>query len=151
MQGKIITNFGGNISVKLTNGEKVSALLRSHLKGELTVGDNVELEYTNSTYVITKLLDRKNLIARPNQYQRKNKNIAANIDSAVIIIAHSPAPVEHYIDRYLAALDNSNIEPIIVINKIDNQTEKDKEYIQNLASVYQKIGYKVFIYLHKTI
>ncbi|MDE4982292.1 ribosome small subunit-dependent GTPase A, partial [Francisella tularensis subsp. holarctica] len=79
MQAKVITNFGVNICVKLTTGETVSALQRSHLKGELTVGDYVELEYTNATYVITKLLDRKNLISRPNQYQRKNKNIAANI------------------------------------------------------------------------
>ncbi|MBK2357191.1 ribosome small subunit-dependent GTPase A [Francisella hispaniensis] len=144
MQARIITNFGGNICVKLTSGEKVSALQRSHLKGELTVGDNVEIEYTNSTYVITKLLDRKNLISRPNQYQRKNKNIAANIDNAVIIITHSPAPVEHYIDRYLAALHNSDIEPVLVINKIDNQTEEDKQYIRNLANVYQQIGYKIF-------
>ncbi|AIT09155.1 GTPase [Candidatus Francisella endociliophora] len=144
MQGKIITNFGGNISVKLANGDKISAVHRSHLKGELTVGDNVELEYTNSTYVITKLLERKNLISRPNQYQRKNKNIAANIDNAVIIITHSPAPVEHYIDRYLAALHNSDIEPIIVINKIDDQSEQDKQHIENLASVYKDIGYQAF-------
>ncbi|MED7819441.1 MULTISPECIES: ribosome small subunit-dependent GTPase A [unclassified Francisella] len=144
MQGKIITNFGGNILVKLTNNEKVSALYRSNFKGELTVGDNVELEYTNSTYVITKLLERKNLISRPNQYQRKNKNVAANIDYAVIIITHSPAPVEHYIDRYLAALHNSDIEPIIVVNKIDSQTPEDKEFIEGLVNVYKDIGYKVF-------
>lgn len=144
MQGKIITNFGGNILVKLANNDKVSALYRSSFKGELTVGDNVELEYTNSTYLITKLLERKNLISRPNQYQRKNKNVAANIDYAVIIITHSPAPVEHYIDRYLAALQNSDIEPIIVVNKIDSQTLKDKEFIENLVDVYKNIGYKVF-------
>ncbi|MED7788416.1 ribosome small subunit-dependent GTPase A [Francisella sp. 19X1-34] len=144
MQGKIITNFGGNILVKLANNEKISALYRSTFKGELTVGDNVELEYTNSTYVITKLLERKNLISRPNQYQRKNKNVAANIDYGVIIITHSPAPVEHYIDRYLAALHNSDIEPIIVVNKIDSQTPKDKEFIENLVNVYKDIGYKIF-------
>lgn len=144
MQGKIITNFGGNISVKLSNGEKITALHRSHLKGELTVGDNVKLEHTNSTYVITELLERRNLISRPNQYQRKNKNIAANIDTAVIIITHSPAPVEHYIDRYLAALHKSKIEPIIVINKIDSQTEEDKAHIENLAYVYKTIGYQIF-------
>lgn len=144
MQGKIITNFGGNISVKLTSGEKITAVHRSHLKGELTVGDNVELEHTSSTYVITKLLDRKNLISRPNQYQRKNKNIAANIDCAVIVITHSPAPVEHYIDRYLATLHKSKIEPVIIINKIDNQSEQDKANMQKLANVYHNIGYKIF-------
>lgn len=144
MQAKVITNFGGNICVKLISGEKVSALQRSHLKGELTVGDEVEIEYTNSTYVITKLLDRKNLISRPNQYQRKNKNIAANIENAVIIIAHSPAPVEHYIDRYLSALHNSDIEPIIVINKIDDQSQDDKHHLHNIVDIYKNIGYKIF-------
>ena len=144
MQAKVITNFGGNICMKLTTGEKVSALQRSHLKGELTVGDDVKLEYTNSTYVITKLLDRKNLISRPNQYQSKNKNIAANIDNAVIILTHSPAPVEHYIDRYLAALHNSDIKPIIVINKIDDQSQDDKQHLQNIVDIYKNIGYKIF-------
>ena len=144
MQAKVITNFGGNICVKLTTSEKVSALQRSHLNGELTVGDDVKLEYTNSTYVITKLLDRKNLISRPNQYQRKNKNIAANIDNAVIILTHSPAPVERYIDRYLAALHNSDIKPIIVINKIDDQSQDDKQHLQNIVDIYKNIGYNIF-------
>ena len=118
--------------------------MRSNLKGELTVGDNVELEYNNSTYVINSFLERKNLISRPNLYQRKNKNIAANIDQAAIIITHAPAPVEHYIDRYLAALHNSNIEPIIIINKVDSQTKEDKEHIEYLSDIYKSIGYKVF-------
>jgi ribosome biogenesis GTPase len=142
--GKIITNYGGSIVVKLANGEKINATMRSNLKGELTVGDNVELEYNNSTYVINKLLERKNLISRPNLYQRKNKNIAANIDQAAIIITHAPAPVEHYIDRYLAALHNSNIKPIIIVNKVDAQEQKDKEHIEYLANIYRAIGYDIF-------
>ena len=142
--GKIITNFGGSIVVKLSDGERINATMRSNLKGELTVGDNVELEYNNSTYVINKFLERKNLISRPNLYQRKNKNIAANIDQAAIIITHAPAPVEHYIDRYLAALHNSNIQPIIIINKVDSQTDQDKAHMEYLADIYKAIGYDVF-------
>ena len=62
----------------------------------------------------------------------------------MIILAHSPAPVEHYIDRYLAALHNSNIEPIIVINKIDDQSQDDKQHLQNIVDIYKNIGYKIF-------
>lgn len=142
--GKIITNFGGSIVVKLADGEKINATMRSNLKGELTVGDIVELEHNNDTYVINKFLERKNLISRPNLYQRKNKNIASNIDQAAIIITHAPAPVEHYIDRYLAALHNSNIQPIIIINKVDSQTKQDKADMDYLADIYKAIGYEVF-------
>ena len=142
--GKIITNFGGSIVVKLINGKKINATMRSNLKGELTVGDNVELEHNNSTYVINKLLERKNLISRPNLYQRKNKNIAANIDQAVIVITHAPSPVEHYIDRYLAALHNNNINPIIIVNKIDAQDENDKKHMNYLTDIYKSIGYEIF-------
>ena len=117
--------------------------MRSNLKGELTVGDNVKLEYNNSTYVINKLLERKNLISRPNIYQRKNKNIAANIDQAALIITHSPVSSEYYIDRYLAALHNSNIMPIIIVNKIDAQEAKDKKHIKYLINIYKTIGYDV--------
>ncbi|WP_256868898.1 ribosome small subunit-dependent GTPase A [Francisella sp. Scap27] len=142
--GKIITNFGGSITVKLSDGEKINATMRSNLKGELTVGDIVDLEYNNQTYVITTLHERRNLISRPNLYQRKNKNIAANIDQAAIIICHSPAPVEHYIDRYLAALHNSHIKPIIIVNKVDSQSPADKEYIESLMDIYKQIGYEIY-------
>ena len=142
-KGKVITNFGGSIVIKLDNNDKVNATLRSHLKGELTVGDNVELLFDNNTYVITKLFERKNLISRPNMYQRKNKNIAANIDQAAVIFTHSPAPIEHYIDRYLAAFHNSDIEPLIIINKIDSQSPEDEKHITQLEIRYKKIGYTV--------
>ena len=142
-KGKVITNFGENISIKLDNGQQISSLQRKRFKGEIAVGDNVEIEYTNNTYVITKLLERKNLISRPNLYQRKNKNIAANIDQAVVIFTHSPAPVEHYIDRYLAVLHNCDIQPLIAINKIDSQSEEDKQQIEYLANIYKSIGYKI--------
>lgn len=144
-QGKIITNFGERISVKLDNGEMVDCSMRSQFKGDLTVGDNVEIDFIeNTTPVISKLLPRKNLISRPNQYQRKNKNIAANIDQAIILITHNPAPIEHYIDRYLAALHKADITPIIVVNKIDEQTTEDKLKIDSITNVYKNIGYSVY-------
>lgn len=142
--GKVITNFGGNLDVLLNNSEKVSCVIRSHLKGELTVGDNVNIDKLDNTYVITDFLHRRNLISRPNMYQRKNKNIVANIDQAAVVIAHSPEPVEHYIDRYLAALFISNIEPIIIINKVDSQNESDKLNMQTIYDRYSKIGYSIF-------
>ena len=142
-QGKIITNFGGRIVVKLNDTTKVDCTMRNHLKSELTVGDNVNIEFLeNSTPVITKLFPRTNLIERPALHKRKNKYIAANIDLGVIIITHKPAPIEHYIDRYLAAFHKANITPIIIANKSDLQKEKDKKIIDNLLSIYSNIGYK---------
>ena len=133
-RGRIVTNFGGIIAVKTLDNEILSCTMRSQFKGELTVGDNVKVEIQNNdSPVIVELEPRKNLIARPNQYQRKNKNMAANIDQAVILITHNPEPVEHYIDRYLAALENSNIQPVIAINKVDSQSTDDKTKMDEIS------------------
>jgi len=145
VSGKIITNFGGIIAVKTQDNKILNCTMRSQFKGELTVGDNVKVEIQdNMSPVIIELLDRKNLISRPNQYQRKNKNIAANIDQAVILITHNPEPVEHYIDRYLAALENSDIQPIIAINKVDSQNKVDATKMNEISLRYEKIGYPVY-------
>ncbi|MDE4942726.1 GTPase RsgA, partial [Francisella tularensis] len=38
----------------------------------------------------------------------------------------------------------SDIEPIIVINKIDDQSKNDRHHLQCIIDIYKNIGYKIF-------
>lgn len=109
-------------------------------------GDKVVLNYDSSNYIITNLVKRKSLLSRVKKDStRKNdigltKNIAANIDLAVIVVAAKEPPLHpKFIDRYLMILQNSNIPAVICLNKCDLKTE----YEDNILSIYRELGIPV--------
>ena len=68
------------------------------------------------------------------------KNIASNVDLAVIVVAAKEPPLHpKFIDRYLMILQNSNIPAIICLNKCDLKTEEDEE----ILSTYRDLGIDV--------
>jgi ribosome biogenesis GTPase len=66
-----------------------------------------------------------------------------NIDYIVIVIAPLPEPHANLIDRYLVAAESVDIEPLILLNKVDLLDTDGRAAIDQLLSVYPKIGYKV--------
>ena len=136
MQGRIIGNVSNTYKIK-TNTEIYEAYARGRFKNEeITplVGDIVEIEITNENNknqiaIIEKIEPRKNEIKRPRM---------ANIDQIIFIIStKNPKPDLLMLDKQLVYVEMLEIEPIIVINKLDLQ-DTYKE-IQNL---YENIGYK---------
>ena len=71
------------------------------------VGDKVEIDIIDDTHgVVDLILDRKNLLARPN---------VANIDKLFIVSAfQTPAPNAYIIDKITAIAVYNNIEPLCV-------------------------------------
>lgn len=111
-------------------------------KTDLMVGDSVEFEidkFNTKKGNIIKRLDRKNYIIRPS---------VANIDKLLIVISiKSPIPDMILLDKQIIYALINNIEPIICINKIDKDFER--EYIK-IQEIYEKIGYKVYPVSAKT-
>jgi ribosome biogenesis GTPase len=67
------------------------------------------------------------------------KNIAANVDLAVIVVSAKEPPLHpKFIDRYYMILENSHIPMIICLNKCDLKTIEDK-----VLSIYEKLGIPV--------
>ncbi|WP_311492608.1 ribosome small subunit-dependent GTPase A [uncultured Anaerococcus sp.] len=99
------------------------------------VGDNVEIELLEeSKAYITKLLDRKNEIKRPN---------IANIDQLLVFVTINDPPLNLYnLDKYLAMCEYLNISVTIMLTKIDLAP---REEIENLAEIYRNIGYEVIL------
>ncbi len=131
----------------LYNGEVVLANLRKDINfgcnQVVFPGDKVDIEETNGTYVIEHLLNRTSILSRTKKDSTRlndvgqTKNIASNVDLAVIVVAAKEPPLHpKFIDRYLMILQNSNIPAIICLNKCDLKTEKEEE----ILSIYRKLG-----------
>ncbi len=111
--------------------------------GQVVSGDIVEWQKEDSsTGVITSVKERRTVLQRPD-INGKLRIIAANIDQVFIVVAHSPALNTGLVDRYLVAAENSGIQPLIVLNKIDLPTVEQLQQLKQQLQLYQYIGYQV--------
>lgn len=139
MQGIIIGNVSNKYEIEV-DSVTYEAVARGKFKiDEMTptVGDRVEIdiiEEDKNTAVITKILPRDNYIKRPK---------LANLTKLIFVVsAKDPKPDLLLLDKQLAFAEFLNIEPIIVINKIDLEKE---EMINKIKGIYENIAYKVLI------
>lgn len=152
-KGTIVRSTGSQYTVKQEDGQLVECKVRGkfRIKGIRTtnpvaVGDLVyfEKQEKEDLGVIKKIEDRENYIIRksPN-LSKQSQIIATNIDQAILITTLiNPELRIEFIDRFLVTAQAYQIPAIIVFNKIDIYTPKVKEEMQNLISIYEKIGYK---------
>ena len=131
----------------LFNDEIVLAKLRNDINlvcnQVVFPGDKVDIQSVNGTYVINHLINRSSILSRTKKDSTRlndvgsTKNIAANVDLAVIVVAAKEPPLHpKFIDRYLMILQNSNIPAIICLNKCDLKTKED----ENIISTYRDLG-----------
>ena len=117
----------------------------------VTVGDIVDFDLNrDGSGVITDFHPRKNYISRKAprikgagvRGERLEQVIAANIDNLVIVSTCShPKFNNRLIDRLIVAAESSHVDPVIIINKID--LDKEKDYLKWIE-LYKNIGYKIF-------
>ena len=134
----------------LYKGEVVLAKLRKDINlvcnQVVFPGDKVDLEKVNNSYVISHILNRTSILSRTKKDSTRlndvgsTKNIASNVDLAVIVVAAKEPPLHpKFIDRYLMILQNSNIPAIICLNKCDLKTDEDEE----ILATYRDLGIDV--------
>ena len=88
--------------------------------------------------------ERTSVLTRPDFYDGV-KPIAANIDQIVIVSAILPELSLNIIDRYLVACETLQVEPIIVLNKIDLLDDEGMDFVNEQMDIYRKIGYRVLM------
>ncbi len=140
-EGLLIAYFGAHAEIEDEFGKIIYCHVRKNLENVIT-GDKIlwQTEHDGSG-VIVGCLPRKSLLAHPGKHG-KSKPIAANIDT--IIIVSAPATFStHLLDRYLIAAENLKIPPLIVLNKTDTLTEKNKIEIETQLATYGKINYPI--------
>ncbi|WP_455222900.1 small ribosomal subunit biogenesis GTPase RsgA [Kaarinaea lacus] len=140
--GRIIAHYGANLDVEDELGKVHHCLTRANLP-RLVCGDQVIWQETGQSLgIITSLIPRTNLLARP-AFNQQLKPVAANIDQMLIVAAPQPALDEDLINRYLVAAELTVIEPLIVINKTDLLSVLENQALQNQLAIYQQIGYSI--------
>lgn len=138
MQGRIICINTSIHKVLLENNAIIDCKTRGKLRNMdivPVVGDLVMVDADKQ--VIEKVLKRKNYLERP---------LISNIDKLLIVMSTAiPAFSSYLIDKFLIIAKSNNIEPIIVITKIDMTSLKEKIEIKKYIKYYKKIGIKVYI------
>lgn len=125
--GIILKCLGGLYTVESPDGIiecKARGIFRK--KGiSPSVGDNVIVE----NGVISEIGERKNFLIRPP---------LANLDQIIFIVSTvSPAPNFLILDKFIAIAEYKNIEPVIIVTKIDLGDSKP------VKEVYSSIGIKI--------
>ncbi len=151
MKGTVIKTTGSWYLVKSEKGD----LLECRLKGKfrikgikstnpIVVGDGVVLEKLDDSYMIIKLIDRKNFIVRKSVNLSKQTHIiASNIDQAILMVTLlNPITTTTFIDRFLVSANAFGVEVVLLFNKTDLYNNENKDNHKELIKVYKKIGYK---------
>jgi ribosome biogenesis GTPase len=144
-QGLVICRYSKHFEVEALEGEDRGVIHRCVSRANIdsiVTGDKVVWRAgSDSSGVIESRLERRSILQRPDNFGRL-KDVAANIDQVLIVIATEPAPQSNLIDRYLVAAELMNIRPIIVLNKSDLINAANITEIESLLQRYENIGYQ---------
>lgn len=135
INGKIIKGIGGFYYVETAEAVYECKARGNFRKMNLSplVGDNVDISVNeNAENRIEAILPRKNSLVRPP---------IANLEQLFIVSSIvDPAINTFIIDKLIAIAEYKNIEPIIVITKID-MNESYKQY----EEIYRTAGFKTIV------
>lgn len=146
-----VTSLGTDQNDQTETGTTTDILLTCQARGRLkkervaiVTGDRVELDeldLTEKSAIITTILERRSLIARPS---------LANVDQVVIVQAvkqpqWNPLWTDRYIVHFQLTLPVSR--PILCFNKADLGAKND---LDHLRSIYEPLGYFVIFVSAKT-
>ncbi|UAY51689.1 ribosome small subunit-dependent GTPase A [Ferruginibacter albus] len=157
MKAAVYKSTGSWYIVKNDLGNTFNARIKGKFKNdELTstnpvaVGDIVDVEMENeteSTVTITNIEPRHNYIIRTSPHSKNQHHVvAANLDQAVLFATlKDPKTSQGFIDRFLITAEAYHIPAIIIFNKADLYKKKETEKFDALRSMYENIGYKVFL------
>ena len=151
MKGHIYKSTGSWYTVKIDAGKFIECRLSGRLRVDgikstnpVCVGDYVLIEKRVDSYVIKKLLERKNFIIRKSVKLSKQYHIiASNIDICFLLVTpKNPVTSTMFIDRFLASTLSYGIETVIVFNKIDQYDKESMNQKNEINNIYKKAGYK---------
>jgi len=134
MQGKIIKIISNTFTVDV-DGELFETKARGKFRNDKItpmVGDLVAIDAEN--LLITDIFPRKNELKRP---------FISNIDKAFIITSVTEPKLSFdLLDKQLALINYNNIDPVVVLTKIDLLTSSEVKELKKIIKYYSNIGIK---------
>ena len=149
-EGIVISRFGMHADVESADGTTHRCNSRRTIRS-LVTGDRVvwrpgkdAADGVNVKGIVEAVHERASVLTRPDFYDGV-KPIAANIDQIVVVSAILPELSLNIIDRYLVACEAQNIEPLLVLNKIDLLDDDGMAFVNEQMDIYRQIGYPVLM------
>jgi ribosome biogenesis GTPase len=147
----VLQGLGGVYEVQTPDGV-VEAVLRGRIKrdertgAKVVVGDRVDVDEERAgeetVWAIVRVHDRTTVLARraPGKAPRP-KAIVANVDQVLIVFAAAhPDPHLRMLDRFLVIAADSDIAPLIIVNKTDRA---GMDTARAIFAPYERAGYPV--------
>ncbi|RXZ42625.1 ribosome small subunit-dependent GTPase A [Crenobacter cavernae] len=135
--GLIIKSHGRRFIVE-SEGETYDCTTRGK-RVDYACGDVVDILVQNREQaVIEGVQQRKSLLYRQDEW--KTKLIAANVTRILFVIAAVPTPNEELLNRCLLAAEAYDIDPVILVNKVD--LPETQALLDRLAP-YAGLGYRI--------
>lgn len=144
---------GSWYDVRLDNGAIWPCRLRGKFKNHglkvtnpIAVGDRVNVlaeEGEENRGVITEIFPRENYLVRKSVHKTGHGHLlATNLDQAILIVTLTfPRTSLGFVDRFLVSAESFRIPTRLVFNKLDLLPEEAKTYQQELAELYEPLGY----------
>lgn len=149
LPGRVISLHGLLLQVAAADSRvyrcTVRRLLRTLTTDErhvVATGDRVMFRPAgNDEGIIERVEPRHGVLSRTSRGRRHI--LVTNVDQAIIVgSAAEPTLKPNLIDRFLVTAEQCQIEPVVVINKVDLVDAAD---LQPLVGVYSQLGYRVFL------
>ena len=135
--GLVVARYGKRALIEDSAGERWQCELRSNIDG-LVAGDYVVWRKSGHGGVIEARNERQSVLCRPDA-RGKLRPVAANIDMMIVVLAPSPEPHRHLIDRYLVAAHHIGVDVALILNKTDLLDEGSD--VPELLDNYRQLGY----------
>ncbi|MBO6198299.1 MAG: GTPase RsgA, partial [Psychrobacter sp.] len=120
--GTVISRFGQHADIETESGQVVRCNIRRAVTS-LVTGDKVIVRLAIESQansgiagIVEAVHPRRSSLTRPDLYDGV-KIIASNIDQILIVSSVLPSFTTQIIDRYLVAAEDTDIPPIIILNK----------------------------------
>lgn len=151
MNGLVTKSTGIWYQVKSESGKILECRLKGKFRTQgikstnpVVVGDKVKVEESDEAFMIVERYERKNAIIRKSVNLSKQTHvIASNIDQAILMVTiNNPVTTTTFIDRFLLSANAFGVDVILLFNKTDLHSDRDKKEHDELISIYSEIGYK---------
>lgn len=151
IEGIVVKSTGSWYTVEDNEGKKIDCKIKGRFRKQgfrstnpVAIGDRVRVFVKNQeTPIITEIFERKNFIIRKaSKLSKYSQIIAANIDQALLLATMiTPKTYIEFIDRYLVSAEAYRIPAILVFNKTDSYSKEIVSDMNQIISVYEKVGY----------
>lgn len=152
--GLVISRFGQHADIEdLETGTIHRCNLRRSIE-TLVSGDKVVWRagieaMAGISGVVEAVEPRSSVLTRPDYYDGL-KPVAANVDQMIIVSSVVPELSLNIIDRYLIVSELLDIQPLLLLNKVDLLDDELRAQYQEWLDIYTKLGYQVLFVSRET-